>query len=87
MGCLICFLLLLNATDVFAAEDPAAVARRQALMHSYGTYCANLRTPDGHIDSQRLLADLDELHANTYNWLIAPAATDARRPAGRSSGC
>jgi hypothetical protein len=76
MRSLIYSILLLNSTDVFAAEDPAAVARRQALMHSYGTYCAVLRTPDGHIDSQRLLADLDELHANTYNWLIAPAATD-----------
>jgi hypothetical protein len=70
------FILLLNSTDVLAAEDAASVARRHALIHSYGTYGANLRTPDGHIDSQRLLADLDELHANTYNWLIAGAATD-----------
>jgi hypothetical protein len=68
--------LLLNVAKVFAAEDSAAIARRRALSHSYGTYAANLRTPDGHIDAQRLLADLDELHANTYNWLIAGAATD-----------
>jgi hypothetical protein len=58
------------------AADDAAAARRHALLHSYGTYAANLRTPDGHIDSQRLLADLAELRANTYNWLIAGAATD-----------
>lgn len=73
---LICSILLLSSSNVFAAEDSAAVARRQALTHSYGTYGANLRTPDGHVDHERLLADLDELHANTYNWLIGRAATD-----------
>jgi hypothetical protein len=76
MQLLICSILLLNSTSVFAAEDAAAVVRRQVLTHSYGTFGANLRTPDGHIDSQRLLADLDELHANTYNWLIGRSATD-----------
>jgi hypothetical protein len=75
-GWLICFLLLANSTVVFGADDSAAIARRQALAHSYGTYGANWRKPDGHIDAQRLLADLDELHANTYNWLISGAATD-----------
>ena len=73
---LLYFSLLLTSTDVFAADDSAAIARHQSLTRSYGTYGANLRTPDGHIDSQRLLTDLDELHANTYNWLIAGAATD-----------
>jgi hypothetical protein len=76
MQLLICSILLLNSTSVFAAERPAAVARRQVLTHSYGTYGAKLRSSDGHIDSQRLLADLDELHANTYNWLIGRSATD-----------
>jgi hypothetical protein len=72
----ICLILTWIATAGFAAEDSATVVRRQALSHSFGTYGANLRTPDGHIDSQRLLADLVELHANTYNWLIGRAATD-----------
>jgi hypothetical protein len=74
---LICTVLLLGTTQAAPAPaaDPAA-ARRQALQHSYGTYGANLRKPDGHIDSARLLADLADLHANTYNWLIAGAATD-----------
>jgi hypothetical protein len=67
---------ILPFTKLFAAEDSDSVARRQSLMHSYGTYGANLRTPDGHIDSQRLLADLDEMHANSYNWLVAGASTD-----------
>src|SRR6478735_2777069 len=67
---------LLCFTPTHAVETDNATARRQSLAHSYGTYGANLRTSDGHIDSQRLLADLAELHANTYNWLIAGAATD-----------
>jgi hypothetical protein len=71
-----CVVLLLATATAAATDDPTAAARRQALTHSYGTYGANLRTPDGHIDARRLLADLDELHANTYNWLIAGAATD-----------
>lgn len=61
------------------AATPGAdsvAARRAALRHSYGTYAANFRKPDGHIDSERLLADLAELHATTYNWLIAVAPTD-----------
>ena len=67
---------LLCFTSARAAKTDDAAARRQAISHSYGTYGANLRTTDGHIDSQRLLSDLTELHANTYNWLIAGAATD-----------
>src|SRR5436305_1444016 len=67
--------VLLHALAAAKADD-AATARRQALAHSYGTYGANLRTPDGHLDCERLLADLNELHANTYNWLIARSATD-----------
>jgi hypothetical protein len=46
------------------------------LRHSYGTYGGELRTADGHMDEDRLLAELGELHANTYNWLISRAGTD-----------
>ena len=35
---------------------------------------ANFGTADGHMDKDRLLAELGELHANTYNWLISRAA-------------
>jgi hypothetical protein len=50
--------------------------RRGAITRSYGTYDGNVRGPDGRIDCERLVAELSELHANTYNWLIAHAATD-----------
>jgi hypothetical protein len=70
------FFSLLCFAPARAADSDDAASRRHALAHSYGTYDGNFRKPDGHIDSQRLLADLAELHANTYNFLIAGAATD-----------
>lgn len=72
----ICIALSINAEISAKAEDTNAAARRQPLLHSYGTYDGDLRTPQGHIDHDRLLADLGELHANTYNWLIGHASTD-----------
>lgn len=69
-------MLITGAAAPLDADDDAAAARRSALAHSYGTYGANLRTSEGRVDHQRLLDDLSELHANTYNWLIGPAATD-----------
>jgi len=55
------------------ADDDAA-ARRAALLHSYGTYAGEIRTPDNHLDHQRLLAELSEMRATTYNYLIAGSA-------------
>jgi hypothetical protein len=69
-------LWLLTPWHLARAEDPAAGVRRQSLLHSYGTYAGEIRTPEGRIDCQRLIEELGELHANTYNWLISRAATD-----------
>jgi hypothetical protein len=65
----------------FLALGPSIYAsdssdRRAAVSKSYGTYDGNIRKPDGRIDCERLIAELSELHANTYNWLIAHAASD-----------
>ncbi len=70
--------MMVSATNATPAEknENAVTARRQSLTHSYGTYGANLRQPDGHIDAQRLIADLVAMHATTHNYLIAGAATD-----------
>lgn len=59
-----------------ADENGDAAARHAILRHSYGTYAGELRAADGHMDKARLLAELGELHANTYNWLISRANTD-----------
>jgi hypothetical protein len=50
--------------------------RRAAVTKSYGTYDGEIRKPNGRIDCERLIAELGELHANTYNWLIAHGSTD-----------
>lgn len=60
----------------FALGDDDTAARRAALLHSYGTYAGEIRTPDKHLDHQRLLAELSVMRATTYNYLIAGAATD-----------
>jgi hypothetical protein len=74
---LTCLFALLSAVERASAVDSTyAAARRNALLHSYGTYAGDLRTADGHMDNQRLLQELGEMHANTYNWLIAHAKTD-----------
>jgi hypothetical protein len=65
----------LRPTTSHAADD-AAAARRQSLSRSYGTYAGELRTAAGHMDCDRLIVELGELHANTYNWLISHANTD-----------
>jgi len=66
------------AATVDGGRDKQAVAvdRTRDLRRSYGTYAANIRDSDGHVDISRLLGELEDLHANTYNWLIAHAETD-----------
>lgn len=68
--------LLLSAAHRASADDPAALARRDALRHSYGFYAFDKRTPQDHIDNGQLLAALEEVHANTYNWLISHSEHD-----------
>ena len=42
----------------------------------FADYDAEPRLPDGHVDSDALVARLKELHVTTYYWLIVHAATD-----------
>jgi hypothetical protein len=72
----ISFLALCLLTTKIALADDVVAARRQALEHSYGTYACDKRTANGHMDFAAILSDLHELHANTYNFLIAPSAND-----------
>ncbi len=65
------------AACVAATKPPAAEAvRRENIQGCFGTYNAAPRGKDGHVDARRLLDDLAELRANTYNWLIWHADTD-----------
>lgn len=57
------------------AADSAA-ARRHVLRGTMGTYNAPPRLKGGRVDIPTLLAELKEIKANSYNWLIWHAATD-----------
>ena len=70
------FLAIYSCVPRFAIADDNAAARRAALLHSYGTYAGDIRTPDNHLDHQRLLTELSEMRATTYNYLMAGAADD-----------
>lgn len=71
---LVCLLFtnLSHATD----DSSAQVDRTQALRGCFGTYAAAPRGNDRRVDTARLLTELVDLRANTYNWLIHNAATD-----------
>jgi hypothetical protein len=61
---------------VSASGDDAAQARRRATHGTFGTYAGEPRLRTGHMDAQKLLADLTDLKANTYHYLIWHAKTD-----------
>lgn len=68
------FPLLLMAT--LASAESSSVVRRKVLLSSYGTYAGAPLLPDGTMDIPRLINELGEINANTYNWLIARSHTD-----------
>ena len=45
-------------------------------MGAFGTYAGEPRLPNGRVDIQKLITELTELRANTYNFLIWHAKTD-----------
>lgn len=66
---------LYSAAAVRAAD--AQLERAQAVRGCYGTYAAPPRTGEEHrVDADRLLAELIDLRANTYHWLIHARPTD-----------
>lgn len=42
----------------------------KSLKNTYGTYAAPPRLSDGRVNQTKLLAELKEINATTYNWLI-----------------
>jgi|GEM_PF-354356 len=72
---LFCSLVVAFASGA-GAENSAANDRAQVLRGSFGTYDGEPRLPNGRFDIQKLLSELTELRANTYNFLIWHAKTD-----------
>ena len=57
-------------------EKQARAERAQAAFGTRATYCSAPRQADGRVDVDRLIAQLVELHANTYSFCIHGHATD-----------
>jgi hypothetical protein len=58
------------------AEKQARAERARAVAGTRATYCSAPRTADKRVDVDRLIAQLVELHANTYSFCIHGYATD-----------
>jgi hypothetical protein len=58
------------------AAEPAQPDRTAAIRGCAGTYAGAPRGKDGRVDVGRLVAQIKDLHADTYNWLIWTADTD-----------
>jgi hypothetical protein len=52
------------------AQEAIAVDRAQALRGCFGTYAGAPKLLDGHVDQQKLIAELLDIRANTYHWLF-----------------
>ncbi len=69
-------LLVVFATVFPAVVHAAELAATPSLRGTCGTYDAAPRQADGHVDISRLVDQLVDIQANTYNWLIAHRKTD-----------
>ncbi len=58
------------------AESNARAERARVLIGTRGTYCSAPRKADMRVDVDRLVAQLVELHANTYSFCIHAYPTD-----------
>ena len=68
--------LLLICAFSLGVEKAMALDRRQALRGCFGTYGGAPKLPGGHVDQQRLMAELLDIHANTYHWLFRSQQTE-----------
>ncbi|WP_123848541.1 hypothetical protein [Chitinophaga lutea] len=69
----IMFVLALLCQYPLFAADGGGKKKAQPIR---GTYAAAPRLANDRVDVQRLLTELKDVHANTYNWLIWTRATD-----------
>jgi hypothetical protein len=69
-------LIFTAAWALTANADEPALSRGASLHGAFGTYDGEPRLPNGRIDIKKLVAELRELKANSYNFLIWHAKTD-----------
>ena len=79
LNCLVLLSLLAPLTGCVTSrstEKKARAERAQAVAGTRATYCSAPRTADKRVDVDRLIAQLTELHANTYSFCIHGYSTD-----------
>jgi hypothetical protein len=69
-----CFACII--TGCASLENAKNIDRTKAIIGSFGTYDNMPRGKNGRLDVDRLLSELVEIHANTYNFLIWHSSTD-----------
>ncbi len=62
-------LVLLCALSL-GVQKANAVDRTKALRGCFGTYAGAPKLANGHVDQQKLIAELLDIRANTYHWLF-----------------
>jgi hypothetical protein len=67
---------LIGCVTSRTVEKNARAERARAVVGARATYCAAPRQADHRVDVDRLIAQLVELHANTYSFCIHGYATD-----------
>jgi hypothetical protein len=67
---------LTGCTSAQVKPEKARVVRAQQFIGTRATYCSPPRQADGRVDVERLVAELEDIHANTYSFCIHRAATD-----------
>ncbi len=65
-----CWLTLAVACAGGKIDRRSAAGKTQPLENTYGTYGAPPRLENGRVNMVKLLAELEELNATTYHWLI-----------------
>lgn len=59
-----------NNSDQQQETDNRQDSAYQIVRGALGTYATPPRLPNGQVDEQKLIDQLKDIHANTYNWLI-----------------
>src|SRR5262245_29500981 len=73
---LVVFPLIVGCSGSRRAATLPSQSRAEALRHTRATYCSAPRKPDGRVDVERLIAELTDLHANTYSFCIHSSSND-----------
>lgn len=74
--CVIVFSGIIGCSVLSMSSHEVQVLRRQAVLGTRATFCRPPRKADGRVDTDRLVAELVDLQANSYCFCISDRETD-----------